>query len=137
MPITLLSERGRADVEGRAVGDDLWLSSGDLEQALGWTLKPEGLCQGDVCVPVPPARAAEFVSGRDVNVAAFWRHLAKPVVRADDGGHWYFGEGAAERRRQLESLEAPDFTLPDLDGRLHSLSDHRGKKVFLATWASW
>ena len=33
--------------------------------------------------------------------------------------------------------EAPDFTLPDLEGRQHSLSDYRGRKVFLASWASW
>ena len=32
---------------------------------------------------------------------------------------------------------APDFTLPDLDGKLHSLSDYRGKKVVLMSWASW
>jgi peroxiredoxin len=35
------------------------------------------------------------------------------------------------------SLEAPDFTLPDVSGTPHSLSDYRGKKVLLATWASW
>jgi peroxiredoxin len=34
-------------------------------------------------------------------------------------------------------VEAPDFTLGDLDGNLHSLSDHRGKKVVLLTWASF
>ena len=33
--------------------------------------------------------------------------------------------------------EAPDFTLPDAAGRLHRLSEHRGKKVLLVTWASW
>ena len=32
---------------------------------------------------------------------------------------------------------APDFALPDLAGELHTLSEHRGKKVLLATWASW
>ncbi|MBI3853814.1 MAG: redoxin domain-containing protein [Verrucomicrobia bacterium] len=32
---------------------------------------------------------------------------------------------------------APDFTLPDLKGKAHSLSDFRGKKVLLITWASW
>ena len=37
----------------------------------------------------------------------------------------------------LEELEAPDFTLPDIDGTPRSLSELRGKKVFLATWASW
>jgi peroxiredoxin len=37
----------------------------------------------------------------------------------------------------LSSLAAPDFTLPDMNGKLHSLSDFRGKKVLLLTWASW
>jgi peroxiredoxin len=32
---------------------------------------------------------------------------------------------------------APDFELPDLAGRLHTLSELRGKKVFLLFWASW
>ena len=32
---------------------------------------------------------------------------------------------------------APDFTLPSLDGRRVSLSDYRGKRVVLFTWASW
>jgi alkyl hydroperoxide reductase subunit AhpC len=34
-------------------------------------------------------------------------------------------------------VAAPDFTLPDLDGNLHSLSDHRGEKVVLLSWASF
>jgi peroxiredoxin len=37
----------------------------------------------------------------------------------------------------LQSLEAPDFTLPDLDGKTYSLSQFRGKKVLLLSWASW
>jgi hypothetical protein len=135
--ITVLSDRGRADVDGRSETDQLWLSGADLEASVGWVLKPEGLCQDDVCVPVPPSRSSDMLHDGDVNLAAFWRHLGKPAVHSDDGRHWYFGEGAADRRSQLTSLEAPDFTLPDLEGRLHSLSDHRGKKVFLATWASW
>ena len=32
---------------------------------------------------------------------------------------------------------APDFTLKDIDGRLVSLSDFRGKQVVLHFWASW
>ena len=49
----------------------------------------------------------------------------------------YLGVPASERARQLSSLEAPDFTLPDLQGRLHALSARRGKKVLLVAYASW
>ena len=35
------------------------------------------------------------------------------------------------------SLEAPDFELPDIDGRRHKLSDYRGQRVLLLGWASW
>ena len=30
-----------------------------------------------------------------------------------------------------------DFTLPDMDGRSHSLSDYRGKWVLVNYWATW
>ena len=34
-------------------------------------------------------------------------------------------------------LAAPDFTLPDMDGEDHALSDYRGKVVMLNFWATW
>jgi len=37
----------------------------------------------------------------------------------------------------LESLEAPDFELPDLDGKRRRLTEFRGKKVLLHAFASW
>jgi len=33
--------------------------------------------------------------------------------------------------------QAPDFTLPDLSGRLVTLSDLKGKVIFLNFWAIW
>jgi len=41
------------------------------------------------------------------------------------------------RNAALAGELAPDFTLPDLAGTPHRLSDLRGRKVFLSTWASW
>ena len=49
----------------------------------------------------------------------------------------YLGVTARARAEALASLEAPDFTLPDLDGRRHTLVEHRGKKVLLVAYASW
>ncbi len=133
--------RGRVSESAgaKAEGDNLWLSGADLTRASGWELKPEGACLGDVCVPIPPARASEFVrdNGSTFNLAALARHLGQPVVHDDKNGVWYFGEAAATRRATLASLQAPDFELPDLDGKMHRLSDYRGKKVLLAAWASW
>ncbi len=34
-------------------------------------------------------------------------------------------------------LPAPDFTYPGLDGKKVSLSDYRGKVVFINIWATW
>lgn len=33
--------------------------------------------------------------------------------------------------------KAPDFTLTDIDGKEHKLSDYRGKAVLIIFWASW
>ncbi|MGD8631340.1 MAG: TlpA disulfide reductase family protein [Gammaproteobacteria bacterium] len=35
------------------------------------------------------------------------------------------------------SIPAPDFELMDTDGRLHRLSDYRGKTVILNFWTTW
>lgn len=135
---TILSDQGRAEAaSARSEGEALWLAAEALESATGWTLKPEGLCRGPVCVPVPAQDAATYVKDGAVNIAAFWRRLDKPVVASEAGDIWVLGEAAADRAAALESLQAPDFALTDLAGRTHTLSEHRGKKVLLATWASW
>lgn len=125
----ILTEEGRHEAPS---GTGLWLSAADARRITGWELKPEGMCRGAVCVPLP----ASARRPGEVDVAAFWAKLGAPVA-GDGGDVWSLGVAPDDRRAALESLEAPDFTLPDLDGRMHSLSDLRGKKTLLVTWASW
>jgi len=124
--------------DSAADGDALWLDAAAIEAATGWAWKPEGLCHGDLCVPVPPASRSELVrDARRLDIAAMWRRSGQPVVHDAASRVWVLGSGAAQRGAALATLQAPDFELPDLDGRLHRLSQYRGRKVFLATWASW
>jgi cytochrome oxidase Cu insertion factor (SCO1/SenC/PrrC family) len=36
-----------------------------------------------------------------------------------------------------EKIDAPEFTLPDLNGKKRSLSDFQGKFIMLNFWATW
>src|SRR5229473_5027779 len=140
MLVTVIYGERPSSVAGAAVdGDNLWLSLDALRTATGWELKPQGACLADMCVPIPSGHEGEFVraEGKQFNLAALAHLLNQPVVHDDTHNVWFFGEAASMRSTALLSLQAPDFTLPDLDGRLHSLSDHRGMKVFLVSWASW
>ena len=142
MITVVIEDEEAAVVAAEAEGDALWLSARDAETVTGWVRKPEGLCRGEMCVPLPAGREAELVraaagDGGALNVAGLWRLLGRPVARSARGDAWVLGASAGERAQALRSLDAPDFALPDPGGQLHRLSDHRGKKVLLVTWASW
>ena len=128
--ITILTEANEFTV-GAANG--LWLTAADAAQVTGWTLKPEGMCRDDQCVPLP----STALGGGRVDVEAFWRRLGNPVLCADDRTTWVLGAGAGNRNAALAGLMAPDFTLSDLSGTPRTLSDLRGRKVLLVTWATW
>lgn len=124
-----------------AQSNALWLDAAELKRLTRWELKPEGLCRGEMCVPIPPGRESEFASKRDgapmLNFSALADLMGKPWAGDSKNRVWYFGAQAAERGNALRTLRAPDFELPDLDGKLHRLSDYRGQKILLLAWASW
>lgn len=123
---------GRATRVGvRIDGGDVVLGPDALERALGWELTPDGLCRDAMCVPLPPGR------GDGVSLAELARLLDRPLALDVEERAAYLGVSSRDRGSALASLEAPDFALPDLDGRVHTLSEHRGKKVLLVAYASW
>ncbi len=141
-PVTILSG-GRTTTlrRGLVTGADLWLSLPDLAPATGWQLKPEGVCRDEACIPVTAVLAEQILREADgetwFNLTAFARYVEQPVAYDPDARVWSFGPPAYEQQGRAMTGLAPDFTLPDVEGRLHALSDYRGQKVFLLTWASW
>jgi hypothetical protein len=133
--LTLIDDGRVIDVAARVSGDRVRLEPTDVAAALGWELKPEGLCRGGVCIPLRDA--PDVLDADGVDLAALARLLGRPLALDVDERAAYLGAAAAARAAQLASLEAPEFTLPDLSGRLHSLSDYRGEKVLLIAYASW
>jgi hypothetical protein len=125
----------------RESSSDLWITTSDLTRATRFVIKPQGVCRDELCFPLPKNRKAEFVSKKGAtvwfNLSEFAKLINQPVVTDQKNGVWYFGARSSEQNSYLASLEAPNFTLPDLNGKLHSLTEFRGKKVLLVTWASW
>ena len=116
-------------------GESFRLRHSSVRETLGWELKPEGLCRDSVCVPVAdPARLGD---GESLDLWALATALGRPLAQDVDEDVAVIGAAAADRGTSLASLQAPDFTLPDLSGKPHTLSDQRGKKVLLIVYASW
>lgn len=123
----------------------LWITSADLKRATRFEVKPQGVCRDELCFPLPKAKHDTFIH-KDVsngnssqtwfNMTAFADLVHQPVAHDAALDTWYFGL-RSDQRQQLSSLQAPDFALPDLHGKLHRLSDFQGKKILLVTWASW
>ncbi len=109
------------------------LSAADLKAVTGWTVKPEGFCYEEICIP---AGSAISPSG-NVDLAAFAKLTGKPLIVDADQRAISIGVASADRGAAMQTLDAPDFTLPDLSGQLHSLSQYRGRKILLTSYASW
>jgi hypothetical protein len=126
MSITLLDETRPLTVDGQVGPDGIRLAPEVVRDALGWELKPQGLCQGDVCVPVPPASALVRADGVDLGTLASL--LGRPLALDIDERAACLGAAADERAQRLASLDAPEFTLPDVNGQPYTMSGFRGRR---------
>ena len=103
----------------------------ELERRTGWSIKPQGACKEDRCVPLPSDGTTD--GGIDARVLA--ERLGMPLVHDEASGRWCLGPEAGGRA--LTSAQAPELVLPDLSGTPFSLASLRGTKVLLVAWASW
>ena len=101
-----------------------------FEAETGWSLKPEGACKGDLCIPI-----ADDVrqSGDAVAIA---EAMGLPVVISEAHGLVSVGPESVGNRA-LTTAVAPDVVLPDLEGNPFHLSSLKGQKIVVFAWAPY
>ncbi len=114
--------------------DALWIQKADLPRINGFELKPQGACREDICIPIPRADDARRLFQPHRLCATHRSDAWSPIRPRACGASAKF---PVVRGAFLESRIAPDFSVPDRKGRPFRLSQFRGKKVLLVTWASW
>jgi len=116
----------------RMLLEQLRIPVDEFEAGTGWSLKPQGACRGEVCVPLPE----DAVRAREVDVVTVAGRLGMPLVEDADAGLWALGPETLSGHA-LPSAEAPELVLPDLDGNEFRLSSLRGQKVVIVSWAPY
>jgi hypothetical protein len=108
----------------------LTIDRSQFEAGTGWTLKPEGACKGDVCIPLPDAE------GQTLDITTTAQTMGLPLVAEPEFGLWALGPESVGSRA-LTTAIAADFSLPDVDGNEFRLSSLRGQKVLVYAWAPY
>jgi hypothetical protein len=127
----LFGENAVALDKTRTIDNNLWVQSKDLPRINEFEVKPQGACRADVCIPL----SKTLKSGDWFNLTGFAHKIGETVVA--DQGVYSFGEIPVLRGSFYNSRIAPDFAVPDRQGKVVHLSDFRGKKTLVVTWASW
>jgi hypothetical protein len=133
--VTVIRDDGATAVDGRLDGGSVFVEPAVVTDLLGWELKPEGLCRGDVCVPVL-GRLAPAGDGR-IDLVTAAALLRRPALVDADANAVVIGASADDRQRALEGKLLPEISLPDLDGVVHHVDEWAGKKKLLVAFASW
>lgn len=110
--------------------NSLKVTIADFEAGTGWQVKPEGACKADVCIPLPEH------DGNELDVRALATAMNLPLVEEPRAGLYALGPESVGGKTLL-SAEAPDFSLPDLDGKLFELSSLKGQKIVVYAWAPY
>ena len=113
------------------ITETLAVTREDFETRTGWELKPEGACKGEICVPL-----TNNPEGDTVDLRSLADQLNMPLVHDEGAGLWALGPESIGSRA-LATVEAPNLTLPTLDGEMFQLASLRGKKVVLVAWSPY
>jgi len=138
--VTVLFNEAAVEIKDSLVeGDQLWVAVDQVHHVNGFDPKPEGFCSAELCIPVPKSTDwRRQHEGREYfNVTRLAAKFDQAVAVDKAKSIWSFGEVPLLSSRLLPRGIAPDFELPDRQGKLVKLSDFSGKKVLLLTWASW
>ena len=128
------AEHGPRSAVGRVDRARVLLAADGLAELTGWMLKPEGLCQSDVCIPV---RDDQLVVDGEIDAERFAAALGRPAVVDTETGVIAIGERSSERQGPIAAGIAPDFTLPQIDGGTFTFSSLGQRKKLLLAWSSW
>ena len=118
-------------------GDALLIRPEDLPEINGFTLKPEGACYADLCIPVGDSLLVEQDGARWFDLTGFADLLGQPYVADTAARVWSFADIPARREGMMVDAMAPDFTVTDRAGQVVSMADLKGKKALIVTWSSW
>lgn len=109
-------------------------SRADFERATGWTIKPEGACKGDVCVPLQGVDSAH--ESDTIDPIRLAEAIGLPIVESPEHKLSAIGPEAVGERA-LTTATAPELELPDVNGNPFNLSSLRGQKVLVYAWAPY
>ena len=138
--VTVLFNEAAVEIEETLVdGEELWVATDQVQNVNGFDPKPEGFCSADICIPIPKSSdwRMQHNGSEYFNVTRFAAKVDQAVAVAESKAIWSFGTVPILSSGLLPSGIAPDFELPDREGKLVKLSDFRGKKVLILSWSSW
>jgi hypothetical protein len=117
----------------------LWVTPADLTKINGFVIKPEGACLDEICIPLTEQNQLSItrLGQQWINLTKLAQILKQPFASDTSSKVWSFAPIPAKHESYLQTAVAPDFELKDRSGKTIRLSDYKGKKVLLMTWASW
>jgi hypothetical protein len=138
--VTVLARENTFVIERALVGEgELLVPVENVEAITGFKIKPEGMCVDDLCIPIPADSGwlTDHAGAKYFNLTKFADKVDQVYAVDAENSVWSFTAVPRAQTAPLMAGQAPDFALPDRTGKTVRLSDFRGKKVLIITWASW